>query len=160
MKPKMNLKKYMDKKIILIFFISINLVLLYNKSFAQEYPKYVKVGDSCKVVPTTDTLWILTDVQVRKTIVTAKKYKISEEQNKLYAQQVATLKAQGAEKDSLILVLEKDRDYYKGIWESCSKDVETLGKISKRQAMSTKIAILAGTLTTIAAFFAGMLLFK
>jgi len=157
----MNLTKYMAKNFFKIILI-INLVLLFNNSFGQskEYPKPVIPGATLEIAPTTDTMWVITDEQIRKTIATHKKYKISEEQNTLYAQQVTKLKEQGLVKDSLITVLEKDRDYYKKIWESCSNDIETLGKISKRQGKSTKIAIIAGTLTTIAAFFAGMILFK
>ncbi len=151
--------KYMDKIKITHFVLLIIIVSLWsNVVLAQEYPKPVVPGEKLEVAPTEDTLWVLTDAQVRKTIAVAKKYKICEEQNLLYAEKVTKLETQSKEKDELIIILEKDRDYYKKIWGECSTNLEEMGKIAERHRRRARIAIIAGSITTVAAFVTAAIL--
>lgn len=137
------------------FLISAILVLNFVCVYSQTYPKYIKPGKTYEVVATDDTMWVLTDAMVRKILKVDMENDILNEQVTTLNQEVEIYKLQSEKKDSLILILEEDRDYYQKIWQECSSDIETLGKISKRRGAATKIAIASGIVTTVTAFFLG-----
>lgn len=141
----------MKKFFILTVFV---FAFLYNCK-SQTYPKYIKPGKTFEVVATDDTLWVLTDAMVRKALKTDMENEILNEQVLTMNQEIEILKLQGQKKDTLITILETDRDYYKKIWTDCSSDVDELGKISMRKGKMTRIAIFTGAITTVAAFFFG-----
>jgi len=135
--------------------ILISLFLVFSFYFSYSQAKYVLPGNSLEVKAETDTMWILTDPMIRKVLKVDMENDVLEEQVFTLQQQVELLKLQGEKKDTLILILEEDRDYYKKIWETCSQDVDKLGEISKKSTGNTRIAIVAGVVTTIIAFIVG-----
>ena len=133
------------RNLLILFFLLISLEV-----FSQKFPIPVRTGDTLQIVKADgiynvqvkDTLWILKNSQFQNALIIAKQNELCEEEVKEYKELVNLLKEQGAEKDSLVVVLKKDRDYYQNIWKTCDEDIVLMGKIQKRQSLYTKIAII------------------
>ncbi len=124
-------------------------------SLAQNYPFVVKPSYSLSIEKNSkvftfpnDTLWILKHSQYKVAIRKAKELELSEQQITEYKSLTEKLKTQSAEKDSLIEIYKKDRDFYQGNWDTCKKDVLKINKKGKRQRLYTKIAIIGGVVGT------------
>lgn len=142
----------MKKYIILFLLIA---VFSGTEVFAQKYPYYIKPNDSLIVGSKNDTLWVMTQKQMLKTLKIARLNKSRAEEISLMKIQIETLKKQSAKRDTLIDTLKADRNYYADIWEDCNKDVIDQTKKNIRQKKKTRIAIITGSITTVLAFFAG-----
>jgi len=121
---------------------------------AQKYPVVILPGEQKLVKPVTDTLWLLKDSQLKKAIISAKKLRIEEEINAELHKKVYVLESKDLIKDSLILDLKADRNFYKDKWDVCSQDIDILIQKNKKQKLYTKIS-LAGIAV---AFIAGLLI--
>lgn len=141
----------MLKKILLITFLIINI-----SAFAQVYPIEIMPGETKTIESGIDTLWILKDSQVKKAIMAAKKLKIEEEITRELRKKVSLLGEKDLIKDSLIIDLKKDRDFYMNNWKECTNDVELLIAKSRRQKLYTRLSM-AGIAV---AFIAGFLIAK
>ncbi len=150
----------MIKKIIIIF----SLLFATYCSFGQRFPLPVLSGDSLKIFSSyspkmmhvvNDTLWILKNSQFRNAIVKAKKLELSELQNKELKKKVVILKDISKEKDSLISIMIKDRDYYKKDWKECEKDLKKTLKRNKRKTIYTRLLAVGIPVAFVAGFFAG-----
>ena len=130
--------------------ISTLFLIVAIQIFAQKFPIPVRSGDTLQIVkadaiynvPVKDTLWILKNSQFQNALIIAKKNELCEEEVLEYKGLVDLLKEQGAEKDSLTVILKKDRDYYQNIWKTCDEDIVKMGKIQKRQSLYTKISLI------------------
>ncbi len=147
------MKKYIILFLLIAFFSG-------TEVFSQKYPYYIKPSDSLLVGAKSDTLWVMTQKQMLKTLKVARINKSRAEEISLMKIQIETLKEKSAKKDTLIDTLEADRDYYSEIWEDCNKDVIDQTKKNIRQKKKTRIAIITGSVTTVLAFFAGGYLLK
>ncbi len=142
----------MDK---LIYIISTAVFLsLVQPVLAQKYPIVVMPGEQKIVQPINDTIWLLNDSQLRKAIIAAKKLKVEEEINAELHKKVSLLESKNLVKDSLVLDLKADRDFYKDKWNVCSQDVDILIQKNKRQKLYTKISLVGVAV----AFIAGLLI--
>jgi len=142
----------MDKLIYII--ITVVFLSLVQPVLAQKYPIVVMPGEQKLVQPKNDTIWLLNDRQLRKAIIAAKKLKIEEEINAELHKKVSLLESKDLVKDSLVLDLKADRNFYKDKWDVCSQDVGILIQKNKRQKNFTRIS-LAGV---VAAFIVGILI--
>jgi len=142
----------MDKLIYII--ITVVFLSLVQPVLAQKYPIVVMPGEQKLVQPKNDTIWLLNDRQLRKAIIAAKKLKIEEEINAELHKKVSLLESKDLVKDSLVLDLKADRNFYKDKWDVCSQDVDILIQKNKRQKNFTRIS-LAGV---VAAFIVGILI--
>lgn len=134
--------------------ITIAFLLFVQSVNAQKYPVVVLPGEKQTVEPKTDTLWILKDSQLKRAIISAKKLKIEEEINAELYEEISVLKSKDLVKDSLILDLKEDCNFYKKKWDVCSNDIDILIKKNKRQKLYTKVS-LAGA---VVAFIVGVLI--
>jgi len=123
-----------------IFLILVFILIIGGKSIAQQYPFAVLPGQTQSVAPEKDTLWILKDSQLRKAIGAAKELKISNEQLKTKDEKIKLIQLQSTEKDSLISLLKKDRDYYVTTWKNCDADLQKVGSEYKKCARIKKLA--------------------
>ena len=140
-------------KLIYIIITAVFLSLV-QPILAQKYPIVVFPGEQKLVQPTNDTIWLLNDRQLRKAIISAKKLKVEEEINAELHKKVSLLESKDLIKDSLVLDLKADRNFYKDKWDVCSQDIDILIRKNKRQKFYTKIS-LAGV---VVAFIAGILI--
>ncbi len=130
------------------------LLLLFQPMLAQKYPIVIRPGEKKLVEPISDTLWIMKDSQLKRAIISAKKLKIEEQINSELHKKVSILESKDLIKDSLILDLKADRNFYKEKWDVSSQDIDILIKKNKKQKVYTKIS-LAGV---VVAFIAGLLI--
>jgi len=137
------------------YLVLVFIILPFYFVSAQTYPKYVLPGKTLDVVAVDDTLWVLTDAMVRKALKSNMENEVNDELIENLTKEVEILKLQGQKKDTLITIVEQDRDYYQKIWKECSDDVDKLGNIAKKSKSKTRIAIIVGASTTVIAFFAG-----
>ena len=93
---------------------------------------------------------------MKKAILAAKKLKIEEEISMELRKKVSLIQEKDLIKDSLILDLKKDRDFYMKNWKECTNDVDLLITKSRRQKLYTRLS-LAGIAV---AFIAGFLIAK
>ena len=148
----------MNKKIIIL----IALLIAGYYTFAQRFPLPVLGGDSLKIftkyqvkiIPVTnDTLWILKNSQLQNAVAKAKKLDLSELQNKELKNEIITLKDIKKEKDDLISIMTKDRDYYKKNWNECETDLNATLKRCQRKSLYTKLLIVGIPVAFVAGFF-------
>jgi len=78
-------------------------------------------------------LWILKDSQLKKAILSAKKLSLEEEISGELKRKITFLEENNKVKDSLVVDLKKDRDYYINNWKTCTSDVDLLLKKNHRQ---------------------------
>ena len=143
------------KKIILISFLITFTITVFSQ---VKYPYYIFPDSTHTIHSKNDTLWILKDKQLRKTIEVGEKYKLANEKNSLQELQIKKLKKQGQEKDSLIIILTEDRDKYVKDWSECNEDIKNLGRMNKNQKKITRIVTIVGISTTVLAFVGGVFL--
>jgi len=134
----------------ILFFVALISVQLH----AQKYPYVVLPGEQKTLSPEHDTLWVMKDSQLKRAIIAAKKLKISEEINTELYNKVDLLEQKNLIKDSLIIDLKEDRNFYQNKWETCQQDVDILIKKNKKQKLFRNAA-LAGI---VVAFIAGFLI--
>lgn len=142
----------MDKFIYTI--ITAVFLLFVQPVLAQKYPIVILPGEKKLVEPVNDTLWLLKGSQLKKAIISAKKLKIEEEINAELHKKVFLLESKDLIKDSLIIDLKADRDFYINKWDVCSQDIDILIQKNKKQKLYTKIS-LAGV---VVAFIVGLLI--
>jgi len=139
----------MIKKIICLLFLIIPLYVV-----AQQYPQEIMPGTSKTITATTDTLWILKNSQLKNAIIKAKELEIANQQIEELKKIIGKTDTKDTEKDSLIVDLKKDRDYYKDIWQKTDNNLNKVAKEYKCQKLYTKIAIGCGIVaTTLAIIF-------
>lgn len=139
-------------KIISLFVLCLSGILV----SAQNYPIEIMPGETKSVESGSDTLWILKNSQLKKAIVAAKKLKIEEEISLELKNKIKLMQEKETVKDSLIVDLKKDRDYYIKNYKVCTGDVDLLIKKCKRQKLLTRLS-LGGA---VVAFVAGFLIAK
>ena len=110
-------------------------------SIDKDYPYSILPGQTIKVSSGVDTLWVLTDSQLRKAIGAARELEIANQQLDLYEQRIVLYDQKEAQTDSVRLALVKDRDFYKTSWEKSSTDIERLGVLLKKQKMYTRLSM-------------------
>lgn len=150
----------MIKKIILFF----GLFFLIFNTFGQRFPLPVFTGDSLiivkkyetKVLVVKDTLWIMKHSQLQNAIAKAKKLELEELKTKELNNKIKNLENISKEKEDLISVVKKDRDYYKKNWNVCDEDLKKTLKKCRRKTFYTKL--LAAGIP--AAFVVGFLIGK
>ena len=135
----------------IVFFL---FVFNSSTAFAQKYPEVILPGNVKTIENQKDTLWVLKDSQLKKAIIAAKKLKIEEQITIELRKKISLMDEKDLVKDSLVLDLKKDRDFYKSNWETCSKDIDILIRKNKRQRLYTKLS-LGGV---VIAFIAGFLI--
>ena len=141
----------MFKKILLATFLFASISVQ-----AQLYPIEIMPGETKTIESGNDTLWILKDSQVKKAILAAKTLKIEEEISKELRKKVSLFEEKDLVKDSLIVDLKKDRDFYINNWKDCTNDVDLLIAKCRRQKLYTRLSM-AGIAV---AFIAGFLIAK
>lgn len=141
----------MLKKILVITFFIAKFSV-----FGQTYPFEMMPGQIKTIESGIDTLWVLRDSQLKKAIKDAKKLKIEEEITKELRKKISLLNEKSLIKDSIVLDLKKDRDFYMNNWKDCTNDVDLLIAKCRRQKLYTRLSM-AGTAV---AFIAGFLIAK
>jgi len=141
----------MLKKILFISFLIANF-----SAIAQIYPIEIRPGETKTIESGNDTLWILKDSQVKKAIMAAKKLKVEEEISIELRKKVSLIEEKDLIKDSLIIDLKKDRDFYMRNWKDCTNDVDLLITKCRRQKLYTRLSL--GGIAV--AFIAGFLIAK
>ena len=130
------------------------LILSGFTGFAQNYPEVILPNSFKTVQSGSDTLWILKDSQLKKAILSSKKLSVEEEINLELKQKISILEGNNIIKDSLIVDLKTDRDYYVNNWKTCTDDIDLLLKKNKRQKFLTRLSFLG----IIVAFVGGFLI--
>lgn len=125
-------------------------LLHFSQSNAQRFPvpvlpeSHITI-ESSKGIGTIksgqDTLWIFNGSQFKAALTKAKQLELAEEQILRYNLQAEIYKERNNEKDSLIAVLERDRDYYKNSFKMCTEDIEREVKRNKRKSLFNKFAV-------------------
>ncbi len=144
--------------------LSLFLVLLLIAGFiyGQKFPIPVKPGDTLvlKTVkgnynfPTkTDTFWILKNSQLQNAISKARKLDLSEQEVLELKRKNSILKEVGIEKDSLVSVVKKDRDFYQEKWKVCETDFGVVARKAKRRRLFTRLAIIAIPVAFVAGYY-------
>ena len=144
-------KNVMIKKLFVIILLFVSF-----SSFAQTYPEVILPGTQKTVEPGNDTLWILKDSQLKKAILSAKRLKVEEEISAELKRKISLMQEKDIVKDSLVVDLKTDRDYYIKNWKDCTQDVDLLIKKCKRQKLYTRLSM--GGI--VVAFIAGLLIAK
>ncbi len=136
-----------------ILFFSLCSVVL---SKAQtRYPIEVMPNQTKTLNPVSDTLWVLTNRQVKRAILDAKKLKLQLKISKELNDKMKLMQQKGITKDSLVVDLTKDRDFYMNNWNDCKKDVKTLIAKNKRQRLFTRLSFGGMVVAFIAGFLIG-----
>jgi hypothetical protein len=138
-------------------FITIIFLLFASSIFAQK-PKVILPGQNLNVTSKNDTLWIINNKLFKKTIIKAKQLKICRQEVKLQNSIIDSLKKINSENKILVDTLKNDRNFYQKNWKKAEDDLSLLADMNKNQSRYTRIAIIVGTTTTVAAFIAGFLL--
>ncbi len=145
----------MKKIFLLIIFLSLSFAI-----FAQQrYPVAVLPGDQYLVKPVEDTLWVITDSQLNRALIAVKELKNADLQLENYRKQLENLNKQLAEKDSILELTQKNRDYYEKNWKDCSNNLKVLVEENQKEANKLKAAKIIGGVATVAAFILGAYIF-
>ncbi len=139
--------------------INFTLIIVFFALVAksQNYPDTISVGASRTITAdqNTSTLWILKDSQYKNAVTKAKELKLANEQIKEMAARNELQNTKSKEKDSLISIITKDRDYYKKNWETTEEDLKTMIGKSNRQKMMTRLSLAGVVVAFIVGFFIG-----
>ncbi len=139
------------------FFILVYSFLMLAYAGAQtKYPVQIMPNESKTFQSKTDTLWVLSNRQVKRAITDARQLKIELEISKTLRNKIELMNEKSLTKDSLILDLKKDRNFYMKNWNTCQEDVDLLISKQKRQKLFTRLS-LGGV---VVAFVAGFLIAK
>ncbi len=151
----------MYKIFILVIFILFGITEVLE---AQRYPLPVLPQRELSISSTRgtrniksgrDTLWILSGRQFKSALAKAKKLELSEEQMRRYTMQLEIFREKSKEKDSVISVLEKDRNYYMDNFKMCSQDVKKEARRNKRKSLFNKLALAGIPVAFVIGFFVG-----
>ncbi len=135
----------------------ITIILLSFSSFANaQRIKVILPGQTYNITSAKDTLWILTNTQLKKTIIAKRQLDISNKQIKEQKKIIDTLKSSNKEYTILVDTLKQDRDFYRNNWKKAEDDVTTLANMNNKCSKHLRIAIIVGGATTVVAFFAGI----
>lgn len=115
------------------------LLVLVGASAYGQAGSVILPGNTLKVTAEKDTLWVLKNSQLLKSITIAKQYEVANERIALYDKKIELLQSQAKEKDDLTNILKKDRDFYKAKWDSAEKDLTKAMDYSKSQARKAKL---------------------
>ena len=122
---------------------------------AQTYPEVILPNSTKTIESKNDTLWILKESQLQKAIIAAKKLAIEEEISKELKNKISLMETKDKTKDSLIIDLKKDRDYYMNNWKTCTADVDILLKQNRRQKWFARLGYIGIAVSFVAGFFIG-----
>ncbi len=133
--------------------------LLCSMLFAQaqnKYPVEIMPQQTKTFSPKTDTLWVLTNHQIKKAIANTKQLKLELAISEELKNKMSLMEKQNITKDSLVVDLKEDRDYYMNNFKDCKNDVKILIAKNKRQRLFTRLSLGGMVL----AFIAGFLIAK
>ena len=148
----------MKKYFIFIIFLFVAFVF----TNAQKFPVPVLDGSTVKIQSDkgnrvfsveNDTLWIFNGNQFKNALAKAKELELAEEQIQKYNMQVEIYKQRSNEKDSLLSVVKKDRDYYKNNWTMCTEDIAKEIRKNKRKSLFNKLALVGLPVAFVVGFF-------
>lgn len=146
----------MMKKYIIAILTLILFTLFGATVFAQKKPPYYVLPNETHTFETgSDTLWVLTDKQINKTIRLIELLESKNREINLLEVQNNKLKAQVDSQKVLIDTLKIEREHYYQTWNECNKEVISEARKNVRQKKITRIVGIVGAVTTVAAFFAG-----
>jgi len=138
------------------------LLIILLTSLGLEAQRFVPIpvlpGNTYNVDSKNDTLWIITNKQFKKTLITHDQLKVCKQQKDLLVQQNDTLKELILTQKVLIDTLKHDRDFYVNNWKKAENDLEECTQMVKNQSKYKKIAIIVGSATTVSAFIVGFIL--
>ncbi len=141
----------MTRKIYLIIVFLLCSILFVNAQ--NKYPINIMPTQTKTIDAGNDTLWVLSNRQVKRAITDAKKLKVELEITKELRNKISLMEEKSVTKDSLILDLKNDRDYYVKNWNTCKDDVNILIKKCKRQKLFTRLSMGGVVVAFIAGFF-------
>ncbi len=145
----------MKRNVLIVFVLAFSLI----SSWGQGYPRAVLPGQKITVAPKKDTLWVITDNQLERALITAKELDNANKQIVNYQEQVENLNEQLEQTDTLLMQTQKNMELYRKDWRECSDNIKVLVKENDMLNTKFKIAKLVGIVSTIAAFALGAYLF-
>lgn len=104
------MKTNLTKSIILIIFI---ISCISSRCQEVNFPYSIEVGESVKIYDNKTKLWIITEKQFNQALKDAKILKNYTQQLNIVECKAIVMQHQLIEKDSLIRLLKKDRNFYK-----------------------------------------------
>lgn len=122
---------------------------------AQTYPEVILPNSTKTIESKNDTLWILKESQLQKAIISAKKLAIEEEISKELKNKISLMETKDKTKDSLIIDIKKDRDYYINNWKTCTTDIDVLLKQNRRQKWFARLGYIGIAISFVAGFLIG-----
>lgn len=125
------------------YFLIIIITIIAFEAKSQQTPFWLAPGQTQTLSPNSDTLWVLNNKQYKKAIAFAEDDKLCTEQVSLLKKEIGLYKQRSGSTDSLKTIFTKDRDYYKQHFDTCEKDLQTLGGKLNRRSFFLKIAIIA-----------------
>jgi len=146
-------------KLRLLLFFSASLIFSIALNAQTKYPLGIFPNQEVTLNPKFDTLWVITDTQIRRTIVDGRTLRLQNDEISVLKQQINEYKNLNSQQDSLKSLLINDRDFYKEKWTNCSKNIDIVGNQALKQQRRTKIAVIGGIAGTIIGFVSGMLIF-
>jgi len=141
----------MYKNTLLLFFLILGIT-----AAAQHYPEVILPNSSKTFESKEDTLWVLKNSQMDNAIIAAKSLAAEEEINDTLRSKISVMLKKDIEKDSLISIITRDRDFYMNNWKVCTADIDPLLRQNKRQKLFARL----GYVGIVAAFIAGILIGK
>lgn len=141
----------MNKTLFAIALIFISTALLK----AQNYPEVILPFSTKTVVSENDTLWVLRESQLKKALLSAKKLAIEEEINVELKKKISLLETRNTVNDSLIIDLQKDRDFYISYWNTCKDDIDLLLRKHQRQKFFLRLSFAGIAVAFVAGFLIG-----
>lgn len=141
----------MNKTLFAIALIFISTALLK----AQNYPEVILPFSTKTVVSENDTLWVLRESQLKKALLSAKKLALEEEINVELKKKISLLETRNTVNDSLIIDLQKDRDFYISYWNTCKDDIDLLLRKHQRQKFFLRLSFAGIAVAFVAGFLIG-----
>jgi peptidoglycan hydrolase CwlO-like protein len=140
----------MGRFVLIFLFVALSLVVN-----GQNYPEVVLPGHKFTVAPVNDTLWIITDNQLERAIITARKLENADKQILNYQKQIENLNEQLQQTDTLLMATQKNLEFYRKKWQECDTNIKVLVKENDRINARLKVLKIVGLVSTITAFFLG-----
>jgi hypothetical protein len=144
------------------FLFTVLIFIVFAWANAQKFPVPVLDGSTIKIqsekgnrllTVENDTFWIFKGTQFKNALAKAKELELAEEQIQKYNMQIEIYKQRSNEKDSLLSVVKKDRDYYKNNWTMCTEDIEKEIRKNKRKSLFNKLALAGIPVAFVIGFF-------
>ncbi len=136
----------------MVFFVLCSIVFVHAQT---KYPVAILPKSTKTFSPQKDTLWVLKHSQLKRAITDSKRLKFELEISKELKNKISLMKQQSFTKDSLVLDLTEDRDYYMNNWHDCKNDVKKLIAKNKRQRLFTRLSLGGIVVAFIAGFLIG-----